>query len=146
MKLRAKTKGGIVTVRIDPDDSILDLEEAIGTFAECLERSNVQGAFDNYRFCVQNGRQVLLGHHTLISGRRDILKTSFAVSSRSSVNTVFVSKEARGPRHAQTWEELREVLKEGWLIGTRRYPGVKICFADNGRNFRREAERILVLP
>ena len=59
-----------MTVRIDPDDAILDLAEAIGTFAECLERSNVKGAFDNYRFCVQNGRQVLLGHHTLISGRR----------------------------------------------------------------------------
>jgi hypothetical protein len=40
----------IVTVRIDSDDAILDLEEAIGTFAECLERSNVQEAFDNYHF------------------------------------------------------------------------------------------------
>jgi hypothetical protein len=135
-----------VTVRIDPDDAILDLEEAIGTFAECLERSNVQGAFDNYRFCVQNGRQVLLGHHDLRNGSGEISTTPFEYSKGSAVNTVFVSQEDRGPRHAQTWEELREALKEGWLIGTRRYPGVKICFADNGRNFRREAERILVLP
>ena len=134
-----------MTITIDLTDAILDLDEAIGSFAECLERSKVNGAFDDYRFCVQNGRQVLLGHH--FTGDQEALpKTGIVSWSGGSINTVFVSKEDRGPRHVQTWEELREALKDGWLIGTRRSPGVKIYFADNGRNNRREADRILVLP
>jgi hypothetical protein len=134
-----------MTITIDLADAILDPAEAIGSFAECLERSKVNGAFDNYRFCVQNGRQVLLGHQ-FTGGKETLPKTQSVFWTGKLVNTVFVSKKDRGPRHVQTWEELREALKEGWLIGTRRSPGVKIYFADSGRNNRREAERILVLP
>lgn len=40
----------------------LDPELALATIAECLENSFVAGAFDDFSYCVANGRQVLVGH------------------------------------------------------------------------------------
>jgi len=48
---------------INGDDTTLDVDATIGTFAESLGRDDIADAFVDYKFCAANGCQVLLGHH-----------------------------------------------------------------------------------
>lgn len=122
----------------------LDPELALGTIAECVSNPAVTGSFDNFEYCAANGRQLLLGHHDI-----DAVRPGHVIRAESfqspSLNYVFVSKDPQHQRHAATWQELRYYLEESWVIGTERYPGVKIWFASTARNSRRELERIFVL-
>jgi len=131
---------------VDGNDTALDVDAAMGTLTECLERDDITGSFDAYRFSVANGRQVLLGHHSLGSVQPGNV-AELAAPGRdvgTAVNTVFVTRDSAQPRSAGSWEELRSLLRDDWVIGTARHPGVKNDFRDNGRNYRREADRILV--
>jgi len=120
----------------------LDPELALGTIAKCLSNPAVTGSFDNFLYCAANGRQLLLGHHG-----REAVRPDHVIQAEGFpfLNYVFVSKDPQHHRHAATWEELRDYLEQGWVIGTERYPGVKIWFASTARNSRREPERIFVL-
>jgi hypothetical protein len=117
-----------VSLTVDGDNVSLDVDNAIGIIAECLEPGDVSGSFDHYRYCAANGREVLLGHHQY-----------------PPVNSVSVSKGPHHHRSARTWEQLREYLRDGWVIGTERYPGVNLWFVSSGRNSRREVDRIFVV-
>jgi hypothetical protein len=128
---------------IDGSDVKLNVNAAIGTIADCVEREYVKGSFDDFRYCVANGREVLLGHHQVPQVKPGEIREMR--TSDSSVNSVFVSKGPNHHRSASTWEELREYLREGWVIGTERYPGVKFWFVSSGRNSRREANRIFIV-
>lgn len=93
-------------------------------------------------FCTRNGRQIILGHRENINPNN----SEFIILSKP-VNTVFVTHPELIHKHKSltTWKELRDILKGGWNIGTIRYPGLKFCFVDNGRNYRRVEQHILVL-
>ncbi len=127
-------------VTIRKDELVLDAESAIGSIKLCLEVGDLRRPFDSFQYCVANGRQILLGHHGYKSVQQDCKIESL---NNKSVNYIFVS---RGTYHqkAYTWLELRDLLYEGWRIGTQRYPGVKIWFASTGRNSRRDMDRIFV--
>lgn len=131
----------LVEVVLDSGALVLDPDRAVGTVADCLEDARVTGPFDSYLYCVANGRRVLLGHQdtpTITEGHRVVIRGSY-------IDSVFVSRGNYRHRDRTTWEELREAVSEGWVIGTERYPGVKIWFCSAGRNSRREPERIFVL-
>lgn len=130
-----------MNVIIRKEELVLDTESGIGSIKLCLEVGDLRRPFDNFQYCVANGRQVLLGHHGHGPIQQD-WKIEFPRTK--SVNYMFVSK-GTNYRKAYTWMELRELLYEGWIIGTQRYPGVKIWFASTGRNSRREIERIFVI-
>ena len=130
-----------MNVIIRKEELVLDTESSIGSIKLCLEVGDLRRPFDNFQYCVANGRQVLLGHHGHGPIQQD-WKIEF--QHTKSVNYMFVSKGTHY-RKAYTWMELRELLYEGWIIGTQRYPGVKIWFASTGRNSRREIERIFVI-
>jgi hypothetical protein len=139
-----------MSITINGEDLVLEVESAIGTLAECIEQEDILGSFDDYKYCAANGRQVLLGHHSGVridpGEIRRIRNLSRGKKGKvNSVNSVFVSKGLHHHKAAYTWEELREYLQNGWVIGTERYPGVKICFLSTDRNFQRKAERIFVL-
>ena len=90
---------------ISGDDTMLDVDAAIGTFAERLGRDDIAGAFDDYRFYAANGRQVLLGHHDAAPVHPgeiiDMGSHSRAGGeSGAAVNAAFVTKESNQPRHA----------------------------------------------
>jgi hypothetical protein len=135
--------------KINGDQTTLDITCALGNFTECLEREDITGRFDKYRYCAANGRQVLLGHHNGLDGIEPghvievhLLRRG---ESKGVANSVFISKGLNYHRQVDSWEELRRFMKEGWIIGTERHPGLKICFADKGRNYRRRANRIFVI-
>lgn len=130
-------------VTIDGDNVHLDVDRAVGTIADCLKREDIGGPFDDFKYCVANGREVLLGHQPFPRVRPGEVREMR--TSDPTVNSVFVSKGLPRHRSASTWEELRRYLREGWVIGTERYPGVKFWFVSSGRNGRREANRILVV-
>jgi hypothetical protein len=130
-----------MSVAISKDELVLDKETAIGSINDYLEAGNLSGEFDKFQYCVRNGRQVLLGHHD----NSPILESiKIATSHTESVNYIFMS---RGKKHlnAYTWNEVRDLLLNGWIIGTERYPGVKIWFASTGRNSRRDMKHIFVI-
>lgn len=116
---------------LHPKDSICSLAEAINN-------PQISGRFGDYLYCVKNGRQVILGHgdweQPLHENHRLI-----------TAQTVFMSKnDGNYHRRPSTWEEMRELLSQGWVLGTNRYPGIKIWYPDNGRNYRRSPEEIYV--
>lgn len=127
-----------ITIKID--ELIMDTEDAIGSIELCLRVGDLRRPFDYFQYSVKNGRQVLLGHHD--NGPVDSNLTIEKPYTKS-VNHIFMSK-GRQYRKAYSWAELRDLLFDGWIIGTERYPGVKIWFASTGRNSRRETDRILV--
>jgi hypothetical protein len=130
-----------MSVTIRKDELILEKESAIGSINDCLEAGSLSGAFDKFQYCVRNGRQVLLGHHDF----GPILESRIIESPhRKSVNYIFMSK-GKQYRIAYTWNEVRYLLLDGWIIGTERYPGVKIWFASTGRNSRRDMKHIFVI-
>lgn len=112
-------------------------EDALCTLDEAIERPNITGCLGDYLYCVKNGRQILLGH----DGGLAPLGPGSTVGV---VQYIYVSKDLTHHRHTETWEELRDYMRAGWVIGTIRYPGVKFWFMDNGRNNRRAPERIFV--
>jgi len=115
----------------------LSSKDAVCTFAEAILDERISGNFGDYFYCVKNGRQVVFSQG---------YSEPMGVGSRiSTVHDVFMSKnDGCYYHHPATWEELRELLKQGWVIGTDRRPGVKFCFPDNGRNFRRLPEHLFV--
>jgi hypothetical protein len=128
-------------VTISKDELVLDKESAIGSINDCIETGSLSGAFDKFQYCVRNGRQVLLGHHD----NGPILESiKIATSHSKSVNYIFMSK-GKQYRSAYTWNEVRDLLLDGWIIGTERYPGVKIWFASTGRNSRRDMKHVFVI-
>lgn len=97
----------------------------------------VNGEFEQYLYGLQNGKQVLLGHHPFPA-----LNIGDTVSL---TQYVFVSREdGTQRRQLATWEALREYLSQGWVIGTDRYPGVKLWLASKGHNLRRPLETVYV--
>jgi hypothetical protein len=130
-----------MSVTISKDELVLDKESAIGSINDCLEAGGLNGALDKFQYCVRNGRQVLLGYH----GNGPILESVIIETPiRKSVNYIFMSK-GKQHRNAYTWNEVRNLLIDGWIIGTERYPGVKIWFASTGRNSRRDMKHIFVI-
>ncbi|HEY3342583.1 MAG TPA: hypothetical protein VGK81_11215 [Anaerolineae bacterium] len=129
---------------MDDNQTVLDTQLAIGTFTECLAAPGINGAFDDYQYCVANGRKVLLGYRD-DSVSKDITGTPEASATAGPVNYVFVSRDKRHYRSVYTWEELRAYLQAGGHIGSVRAPGISIWFVNSGRNARREPDLILVL-
>jgi hypothetical protein len=130
-----------MSVTISKDELVLDKVSAIGSINDCLDSGDLWGEIDKFQYCVRNGRQVLLGHHNIGPIHESlIIKTAH----RRSVNYIFMS---RGKQHRSlyTWNEVRDLLLDGWIIGTERYPGVKIWFASTGRNSRRDMKHIFVI-
>jgi hypothetical protein len=129
---------------IGNDKTILDTRLAIGTFTDCLTVPGITGAFDDYQYCVANGRKILLGSRdeNVSEGSAGIAGAS---ATEGSVNTVYVSRDKRHHRSVYTWEELRAYLQEGGFIGSVRTPGIKIWFVNSGRSARREPDLIFVL-
>ena len=127
-----------VTIKID--ELILDTESAIASIKLCLDVGDLRRSFDNFQYSVENGRQVLLGHHD-----NGPVKSEMRMEhpNTESVNYIFMSK-SRQYCKAYSWVELKKLLFDGWIIGTERYPGVKIWFVSTGKNSRRETGRILV--
>lgn len=115
-----------------------DIEQAHGTFYDCLAKPGVSGLFDRFEFSALKGRQILLGHH-VFETPYDIIE----LGAPGGVNQVFITYGNK-TRQVYSWEELRAYLREGWILGTDRYPGIKICFANSGRNSRRDSDQILV--
>jgi hypothetical protein len=126
------------------DKTILDTRSEIGTFTDCLTAPGITGAFDDYQYCVANGRKVLLGSRdeNVAEGSTGI---TGALAVEGPVNTVFVSRDKRHHRSVYTWEQLRAYLQEGGQIGSVRTPGIKIWFVNSGRSARREPDLIFVL-
>ena len=132
-----------MSVTIDSNRAVLDTQLAIGTFTDCLARPDVNGAFDDYRYCVAKGRQILLGYLSDRAPEGIVTLTTSAPEGR--VNQVFVSKDVSHHRSVYTWEALRAYLQEGGLIGSIHSPGIKIWYVHSGRNTRRKADEIYVL-
>lgn len=111
--------------------------DAFCTLEEAIARPDITGCFGDYLYCVKNGRQVLLGH----GGNLEPMSPGSVVTT---VQSVFVTKGPYQHRNPETWEALRDYLNQGWIIGTVKQPGIKLWFADNGRNNRRTPERLFV--
>jgi hypothetical protein len=122
------------------EDLVIHPDAAIGTIAECIQNREVTGDLIDYDYFVLNGRRVLLGHHDFPGLGGD---TEAVEIGGSNVNAIFVTQGNR-KRNVTTWEELRTLLAEKWVIGTERRPGVKIWFASTGRNSRRDPNKIFV--
>lgn len=130
-----------MSTKINSKKAKLEKDRAIGTFDQCLERKDIKGSFDNFKFAVSNCRQIVLNHQNLY---RDKDMGSIA-KIMGNANTVFVMNEEGKNRKATTWEELRDYLKQGWFVGTKKTPGIKFSFIGGSRkNYRRDASRILV--
>jgi len=127
----------IKTTFVASEDLEIHPSLSIGTISECVENVAVTGELIDYCFFVANGRRILLGHYDFPA------ITSFTEISGAGINAIFVTQGNR-KKHITTWENLRAHLKDGWIIGTVRYPGVKIWFASTGKNSRRDADKILV--
>lgn len=126
--------------QIVQEDLIIHPSAAIGTIAECIQNPEVAGDLIDYDYFVLNGRRVLLGHYDFPAVGAD---TDSVEIGGSHINSIFVTQGNRR-RSVTTWEELRSLLAEGWVIGTERRPGVKIWFASTGRNSRRDPAKIYV--
>lgn len=122
------------------EDLIIHPSAAIGTIAECIQNPEITGDLIDYDYFVLNGRRVLLGHHDFPGFDGD---TEVVEIGGSNVNAIFVTQGNR-KCNVTTWEEVRSLLTEGWVIGTDRRPGVKIWFASTGRNSRRDPSKIFV--
>lgn len=118
----------------------INSNQAIGTIEECIQNPEVTGDLVDYNYFVMNGRRVLLGHHDFPGFEEG---TESVAISGTNVNAIFVTQGNR-KRNVTTWEELRALLADGWMIGTGSSPGVKIWFASPGRNSRRDPAKILV--
>jgi len=131
-----------MSTRINFEKATLEKRMAIGTFAQCLERKDIKGRFDNFKFAVSsNGRQIVLDHHDLYRNKN----LGSIAELMGNANTLFVMNEEGKFRKVATWEELRDYLKKGWFMGTKKTPGIKFSFIDKGsKNYRRDASRILV--
>jgi len=127
--------------RIVQEDLVIHPSAAIGTIAECIQNPDVTGDLINYTFFVLNGRRVLLGHYVFSPVQNT--PNGLVIIEGEDINSIFMTQGNR-KRHVTTWEELRSRLAEGWVIGTERYPGVKIWFASTARNGRRGPEKIYV--
>ena len=116
----------------------LDVRDAIGTLQDCSQKSDLEGALGDYQYAWKTGRQILLGSHNQ--------QQALEVDSRVSMTQViFLSKDnGRLQRRATTWGELRDLLAEGWVVGTDRSPGVKCFYPSTGRAIRRRMEDIFV--
>lgn len=115
-----------------------DVGQALGTVYNCLAQPGITGSFDGYEFSALNGRQILLGHHGFETPY-DIIH----LDTPKGVNWVFITYGNK-KRKVHSWEELRSCLREGWILGTDRYPGIKICFVSSGKNSRRDSDQLLV--
>lgn len=114
----------------------VDLEDAIGTISDLIKNEAISGSFGDYLYGLRSKKQVLLGH-----------EYPSPVSPGGTVGSaqyIFVTKGIQYKRHAETWEDLRELLDQGWIIGTERRPGVKIWYPVLGRNHRRDPDDIFV--
>ncbi len=113
----------------------LSISSALCTFADAIKNLDITGSFGNFMYSVKNGRQVLLGH-----GYGDKLDAGTIDTNNHSV---FITRQdGRYKKHVITWEELRQYLSEGWVLGTERRQGIKVNFPDSGRNNRLQPERI----
>jgi len=112
-------------------------EDSLYTLAEAIQRPDITGRFDYYLYCVENGRQVLLGHNSIV-------EPMGPGSTASTIQYIFVTQGNTHHHRTETWEELRDYLRQGWIIGTVKQPGAKLSFMDTGRNNRRVPERIFV--
>ena len=128
------------TTMIVQEDLVIHPGAAIGTISECIQNPDVTGDLIDYDYFVLNGRRVLLGHYDFPEFAKDAQVVEIG---GMKINAIFVTQGNR-KRHVTTWEELRLLLAEGWVIGTERRPGVKIWFASSGRNSRRGPEKIYV--
>ena len=123
--------------RTTPIVGQLDPVDAVCTFAEAISRPDITGNFGDFLYCAQNGQQVLLGH----SGP-ELLGTG---GSATASHSVFMSKDdGSWHRSPVTWEELRDLLSQGWVLGTDRRPGIKTWYPHNGRNWRLTPEDVYV--
>jgi len=115
----------------------LSAASALCTFADAIKNKDITGRFSAFMYCVRNGRNVLLGH-----GYGDKMEAGGLVSYNYGV---FITKEdGRYKKNVYTWEELRQYLSEGWILGTDRKQGVKVHFPNSGRNNRLQPERIYI--
>jgi len=114
----------------------LDPDKAIGTMEELLQNGVGKGAFGKYLYCLKNGKQVLLGHSN---------PSPIGPGGRvSSTQCVFITKGIPYKRNVATWEDLKEYLEQGWIIGTQKRPGIKVWHPLTGRNYRRDPMDIYV--
>lgn len=104
---------------------------------DCLQDETVEGALGDYLYAWKNGQQILIG-----------TRQQGALLEESVLETtafVFMSKdEGRQQRRPSTWNELRALLAEGWVVGTDRKPGVKGWYPQTGRSIRRQMQDIYV--
>jgi hypothetical protein len=124
-----------------PEDLIIHPSLAIGTIAECIQNPDVSGDLIDYDYFVLNGRRVLLGHYDFPPVAS--VPSGLSIVEGGNINSIFVTQGNR-KRNVTTWDELRALLSDGWVIGTERRPGVKIWFASTARNSRRDPDKIFV--
>jgi hypothetical protein len=116
----------------------LSASSALCTFADAIKNTEITGHFGDFLYCMDNGRQVFLDH---ANGGK--LATGTLITYNCSV---FITKQdGLYKKHVQTWEELRQYLSEGWVLGTDRKQGIKVNFPDSGQNNRLQPEKIYLL-
>jgi hypothetical protein len=116
----------------------LSPKNALGTFAEGLERPAYTGLFGNYLYCLKTGVQVVL--HV---GYEPDYAT---VAKLKTVQIAFMSKNTVHQLRPVTWEAMRELLADGYKLGTEKRPGLSVTSFFSGRGLRRPPETIFVFP
>jgi hypothetical protein len=115
----------------------LSISSALCTFEEAIKNAQIIGSFSNFMYSEKNGRQIILDH-----GYGDKLEAGTVTSYNHSI---FITRQdGRYKKHVTTWEELRQHLSEGWVLGTARRQGIKVNLPDSGRNNRLQPEKIYV--
>ena len=105
---------------------------------DCIQDEAIEGALGDYLYAWKNGQQILIGSRQQEGALPDdsvVVTTSF----------VFMSKDdGRQQRRPTTWNDLRALLAEGWVVGTDKKPGVKAWYPKTGRSIRRQLQDIYV--
>ena len=120
----------------------LSLDNAICSFSDAIENKKITGCFGDYLYSV-NGNQIILDNLDLYYRFQEY----DLVISITGYQRVLMSKagsSGKYRRQVQTWEDLRQALEEGYVIGTDKKRGIKTFRLKSGTNYSYSPEDIFV--